>query len=290
MYGPLVIAYLFLGGAAGGSFLVMAVWSLVLHGLFPFRTGEMRLSFRALKSAVYALATATLLAALICLWWDLYHPERALLLLTEGRPTVLTFGAAVLAGQLAVGVLLTLANLFHVRFLNGRVKRVLEVLCVPTSLAVMGYTGVFLYSNIGIPFWHTGTLVGLFFLSALSSGLSVVMLVDYFAQGRTRILRAVKPLQAAHLVCLALEAGFLAAFVSHGFATPAAAPSIATLTSPDILPTALIGAVGFGIVVPFLLEFYALLRTERRAIPVSDFVCLLGALCLRWSVIVCGVH
>ena len=31
MYGTLVIAYLFLGGAAGGAFLVTAVWSLALH-------------------------------------------------------------------------------------------------------------------------------------------------------------------------------------------------------------------------------------------------------------------
>lgn len=290
MYGILVIAYLFLGGAAGGTFLVMSAWSLRLHSRYPFRTGQMRESFRGLKSFVYAAATAALALALVCLLWDLDHPDRALLIFTEARPTVLTFGAFTLSLLLLLGILLTLANLFHVRLLGGRVKRVLELLCIPAAVAVMGYTGVFLYSNIGIPFWHTGTLVGLFFLSALSSGLSVVMLVDYFVQGRTRILRAVKPLQAAHLACLALEAGFLAVFIAHAFATPTAAPSLTALTSPDILPAALIGAVGFGIVVPFLLESYALLRKERRAIPVSDFVCLLGALCLRWSVIVCGVH
>lgn len=290
MYGILVIAYLFLGGAAGGTFLVMSLWSLFLHGCYPFRTGRVRQAFRALRSAVYTTATVVLVVALACLLWDLDYPHRALLVFALARPTPLTFGACSLAIEFALGVLLTLANLFHLRFLGGRAKRVLEVLCVPASIAVMGYTGFFLYSNIGVPLWHTWTLIGLFLLSATSSGLSVVMLIDYFAQGQTRLLGAVRPLQRCHLACLAAELAFMAAFVASAWHNPQAAPSLATLTSPNVLPTAVVGALGLGIVVPFLLESYALLRKEHRAIPVSDFVCLIGAFCLRWSVIVCGVH
>lgn len=290
MYGILVITYLFLGGAAGGTFLVMSVWSLWLHSRYPFRTGQVRQAFRNLKSFVYAAATVALALALVCLLWDLGYPHRALLIFSLARPTPLTFGAFTLSLLLVLGLLLTAANLFHVRWLNGRVKRVLELLCAPAAVAAMGYTGVFLYSNLGIPFWHTGTLVGLFFFSALSSGLSVVMLIDYFSQGQTRHLHAVRPLQRWHLACLAAEFAFMAAFVASAWLNPDAAPSVAALRSPAHLPTALVGALGLGIVVPFLLESYALFRKEHRAIPVSDFVCLVGAFCLRWTVIVCGVH
>ena len=154
----------------------------------------------------------------------------------------------------------------------------------------MGYTGVFLYSNVGVPLWHSPFRVGLFFCSALSSGLSVVMLVDYFSRAEAKLIHAVRPLQQCHLVCLAAELVFMAAFVAAAWTNPQAASAIAVLLSPDVLPTALIGTLGLGIVVPSSLESYALFRKEQRAIPVSDFVCLIGALCLRWTVIVCGVH
>ena len=290
MYGTLIIAYLFLGGAAGGAFLVMAAWSLAFHRHVPHRSDRLRLAFRTLKARVYPAATAILAVAMVCLWWDLEMPHRALLIFLIPRPTVLTFGAAVLACELMLGILLTLANLFHLRFLTGRVKRTLEILCCLCSIAVMAYTGVFLMSNIGVPLWHTPALVGLFFFSALSSGISTVLLIDYFVQGQTYLLRATRPLQRGHLACLALELACLVAFVVATIANPEAGEALALITSPELLPVGILGVIGLGIVVPFALELYALLRKDCRTIPVSDFVCLVGACCLRYVVIVCGVH
>ena len=51
-----------------------------------------------------------------------------------------------------------------------------------------------------------------------------------------------------------------------------------------------IGVIGMGIALPFTLETYSITRKECRAIPVSDFVCLLGGLCLRYCLITCGAH
>lgn len=290
MYGTLIIAYLFLGGASGGTFLVMAVWSLLLHHFYPHRSALVRRDFRLMRGRIYAIATGMLTAAMLCLLWDLDYPDRALMIFMFARPTVLTFGACVLTSLLAVGVLLVLANLFHIRFFTGAFKRIFEVACAILAAAVMGYTGVFLYSNVGIPLWHSPFLIGLFFCSALSSGLSVVMLVDYFSHAEAKLIHAVRPLQQCHLACLATELAFMVAFVAAAWANPQATEAIAVLLSPDVLSTAVIGAVGFGIAAPAALESYALLRKEQRAIPVSDFVCLIGALCLRWIVIVCGVH
>ena len=290
MYGTLIIAYLFLGGASGGTFLVMAVWSLMLHHFYPHRSALVRRDFRLMRGRIYAIATGMLTAAMLCLLWDLDYPDRALMIFMFARPTVLTFGACVLTSLLAVGVLLVISNLIHIRFFTGAFKRILEVACAILAAAVMGYTGVFLYSNVGIPLWHSPFLIGLFFCSALSSGLSVVMLVDYFSHAEAKLIHAVRPLQQCHLACLATELAFMVAFVAAAWANPQATEAIAVLLSPDVLSTAVIGAVGFGIAAPAALESYALLRKEQRAIPVSDFVCLIGALCLRWTVIVCGVH
>lgn len=289
MYSTLVIAYLFLGGAASGAFLVMASWSLAFHKQYPLRSERPREYFRALKARVYAVSTVLLVLALICLLWDLKRPDRALLIFLKPHATPLTFGAYTLALLLLIGVVLMLANVFHLQPLRGRVKQILEIACIPFALAAMSYTGVFLYSNISIAFWHTWSLVGLFLFSSLSSGLCVVMLVDYFSHGQTRHLQAVRPLQRIHLACLVAEGVFIAAFVMCVFANTNAAASVASLMSTNYLPAAVIGVIGFGLVIPFALETYALRCTETRAIPLSDFICLLGALCLRWIIMMCGM-
>ena len=102
MYGTLVIAYLFLGGASGGTFLVTATWSLALHHLYPHRSALVRRDFRLLRERIYAIATAVLAAAMLCLLWDLNYPDRALMIFAFARPTVLTFGACALTALLAI--------------------------------------------------------------------------------------------------------------------------------------------------------------------------------------------
>ena len=290
MFGTLIIAYLLLGGAAGGAFFVMSAWSLGFYRAALAKPARQRRAFKALQARVYVVSLIVLATSIACLLWDLEYPERALLLFTRPRPTVLTFGAYVLATQFALGAALALANALDLASIGGRARKVLEALCCACSVAVMAYTGVFLASNAAVSVWNTWTLVGVFLFSSLSSGVSLTLLIDYFIHDQTLLLRAAKPLQRCHLACLAAEAAFIAAFVASMLANPATSKSVALLLSPDVLPVAVIGVCGFGIAAPFVLESYALTTKESRAIPVSDAVCLFGSLCLRWCVIVCGVH
>jgi formate-dependent nitrite reductase membrane component NrfD len=130
----------------------------------------------------------------------------------------------------------------------------------------------------------------LFLFSALSAGISVVLLVDYFIKDQTLLLRAARPLQRVHIAFLLAEALSLGGFLTIGFLSPAAYKSIALLMSPSMISTTAIGVIGMGILVPLLLETYTLRAKEYRTIPVSDAVCLLGGLCLRYVIILCGVH
>jgi formate-dependent nitrite reductase membrane component NrfD len=285
-----VILYLFLGGAAGGSFFIMSAWSLVFHRNEQNHHYRLKRAFKSLMARCYTISLVLLVFSIMCLLWDLGTPERVLSLFTKPHLTVITFGSYALLLTLLVGILLAIANLFDLALINGRMRKALEFLCCFCSLGIMVYTGVFLATNASVAFWNTWTLVALFLFSSLSAGISIVLLVDYFIKDQTLLLRAARPLQKAHVALLLAETLSLGGFVAVGFLNPAASRSVALLMSPDVLATATVGIVGMGILVPLLLETYTLRAKEYRTIPVSDAICLLGGLCLRYVIILCGVH
>ena len=291
MYSILVIAYLLLGGAAGGAFFTMAAWSLYFHGSREYRrSSRIRRSFRSMKAACYTMAFLMLTVAMACLYFDLGVPKNVHLFFLRPHLTAITFGAFSLGGLALVGGLLVAANVLRPRAMGGRVKKALEALCVVCSLCVMAYTGVYLYSQAAVPAWHSLWLVALFVCSAASGGLSVVLLADWFIQGKTLLLRTVRPLQKCHLAWLACEAASMVGYVLFLLETPGAADALALLLEPRALGMAAIGAAGMGVVAPAALECYALSQRTGRNIPVSDVICLIGGLCLRWCVVMCATH
>lgn len=288
MYGSLIIAYLFLGGAAAGALFVVSAWSFAFrHAEHPVR---LRAAFESLRSRAYTVGFLLLAFAMVCLLGDLGNPGRALMVFFLPHPTVITFGAYTLAIESFLAALLLTASLpnsplvFRERWLD-----IVEALCCIGTLATMAYTGVFLFQG-SIPLWNHWSIVALFLFSSLSSGVSVVLLIDWFTHGQSLLLRATKPLQVCHVACLVAEAVFLTLFVSAAFRNPSADASLDLLMTPEMLAIAGIGVIGMGIALPFTLETYSITRKECRAIPVSDFVCLLGGLCLRYCLITCGAH
>ena len=292
MYSELVIAYLFLGGASGGAFLVMSLWSLMFHSHeHRIHDRRLRLAFRSMKRLVYPTALVMLAVSLGCLFADLKVPGNALLVFLKPHPTPLTFGAFALMVELAIGLMLVVANNLRPRFATGAVKAGLEVLCVFASLAVMAYTAVYLFSQRAVPLWNSPWIIPLFLCSSASSGISVVLLRNWFIEGRTLLLRAVRPLQKAHIAVLLTEVACLAAFSATTWGNSDASESIALLSAPGIAQTVLVGVVGMGLVAPLLLESYSLAFSKQgRAIPISDVVCLIGGFCLRWCLIMGGAH
>lgn len=288
LYGSLVIAYLFLGGAAAGALFVVSAWS------FAFRRSEnsarLHTAFESLRSRAYTVGFLLLTFAMICLLGDLGNPGRALMVFFLPHPTVITFGAYTLAIEALLAALLLAASLPNSPLaLRRRWLDIVEALCCIGALATMAYTGIFLFQG-SIPFWNHWSIIVLFVFSSLSSGVSVVLLIDWFTQGQSLLLRATKPLQICHVACLAAEVVFLTLFVNAAFRNPLADASLNLLMEPEMLAIAGVGVIGMGIALPITLETYSITRKECRAIPVSDFICLLGGLCLRYCLITCGVH
>jgi formate-dependent nitrite reductase membrane component NrfD len=286
----MVILYLFLGGAAAGSLFMMSTWSLAFHRRDHSTNNHLHRAFKSLMARCYTIGFAVLAVAVICLIMDLGQPGLALLLFLKPHPSVLTIGSYALLLELLIGLLLAIANLFDLSAIGARARKALELACCACSLVVMLYTGVFLASNASVAFWNTWVLVLLFLFSSLSAGISMVLLIDYFIINQTILLRAARPLQKAHIAILLAESLALAAFVAVALGNPATSESVALLAEPTILSTAIVGVVGMGILVPLGLETYTLRARECRTIPVSDVICLLGCLCLRYVVVVCGVH
>lgn len=280
--------YLFLGGAAAGALFVMSAWS------FAFRRSEnparLLTAFESLRRRTYTVGFLLLAFAMICLLGDLGNPGRALMVFFLPHPTVITFGAYTLAIEALLAALLLAASLPNSPLaLRGRWLDIVEALCCIGALATMAYTGIFLFQG-SIPFWNHWSIIVLFVFSSLSSGVSVVLLIDWFTQGQSLLLRATKPLQICHVACLAAEVVFLTLFVNAAFRNPLADASLNLLMEPEMLAIAGVGVIGMGIALPITLETYSITRKECRAIPVSDFICLLGGLCLRYCLITCGVH
>jgi formate-dependent nitrite reductase membrane component NrfD len=292
LFDTLVILYLFLSGAAAGSLFVMSAWSLMFHRDDRRQSHHYRLkrAFKSLMARCYTISLVILVFSILCLLWDLGTPARALALFTKPHLTVITFGSYALLLELLIGLLLAITNLFDLSIVNGQARKTLEFVCCFCSCAIMIYTGVFLASNTSVPFWNTWVLVVLFFFSSLSAGISVVLLIDYFIKDQTILLRAARPLQKSHVAFLLAEALSLGAFLAIALANSAAHKSTALLLTPPMLSTTIVGVVGMGIIVPLVLELYTLKAKECRTIPLSDVVCLFGGLCLRYAIVLCGVH
>lgn len=244
-------------------------------------------SFRA---RMHTLCLLLLALAMLFLFWDLGVPERALYIFLHPHATILTFGAVSLLAELIVGGVLTLDSAFRIRIFQGRFRCILNIICCITSLATMAYTGAFLMSNIGIALWGTWTIVLLFVSSSLSCGTALILLVGYFADEQLRCARAMRVFQKLHLVFIAAETISLALFLFVAFTNPAASNACDMLLSPEILPVAIIGVLGFSLIIPAACEGFALLQKGNHAMPVADVFCLCGGSLLRFCIISCGVY
>ncbi len=276
LFSSLIILYLFLGGAAAGALFFISAWSIYRHRNMSQYSERAQAAFKSLRLYSYIIGLVLLVFSILCLVWDLGYPSRAAYLFLRPHFTVLSFGSYILLFEFLIVLILTGANLFKPIFISGQMRKALEYLCGFFSLAVMIYTGIFLATNASVPFWNTWWLVALFLFSSASAGVSIVLLVDYFIKDRTYLLGAAKPLQKAHIVALILESIALTFFLYAAFENPAASKSVELLMDPSILPVAIIGMVGMGIVVPFCLESFNLTVRPYRAIPVSDVICLFG--------------
>ncbi len=155
--------YLFLGGLAGGAYVVGA-----LSDLFKSEDYDV-LS----KSGTY-ISLISIIVGLVLLVLDLKRFQVAPLgILNAYRRfpnSILTVGTWVITVFTVVSLLTTVLWL-----LNGNklVRKILEVIGILLGLSTMAYTGLLLSFSRGSPFWTTPYLPWTFVVSGMLTGLAV---------------------------------------------------------------------------------------------------------------------
>jgi formate-dependent nitrite reductase membrane component NrfD len=264
-------AYFFLGGLAAGSYVVASLATLF---------GDARDRGIARTGHVVSFLAIVLCPPLLIK--DLGRPERFLNMLRVFKPaspmnlgvwTLLAFSGVTTAaffrevlGQ-AWGPIGWLARAVPVRLLAAA--------GVPLACLFGSYTGVLL-SATSVPLWARSRLLAPAFLaSAFSSGVAAISLFGSMTSSPADLARLRQVERAGALAEAAALAGYLRQ-------TDRAA-------KPLLDPTQygrpfLLGAVGLGILVPFLASLSPGLH-RSRATTIVSLCTLVGGLCLRYALV-----
>ncbi len=159
--------YLFLGGLAGGAYMVGALTDLFKKEKYAVLS----------KSGILA-SFVSIVLGLVLLVFDLKRFKVApLVILNAYRRfpgSIMAVGTWIITG-------FTLVSLVTVVlwYLDGwsLVRKIVEVVGVILGLATAAYTGILLSFARGVPFWNSGFLPWLFVLSGLLTGLAISVLL-----------------------------------------------------------------------------------------------------------------
>lgn len=289
--------YLFLGGLAGGTFLVSAI--------VRFLTGD---RFQKLSVASPWISLVALAVGLILLVVEVEKPLQAMMMWKSfvNFSSWMTIGAWLL---FAAAILFFVNSLFStpkiadaicgaIKPLDGvregivKVTLALGALC---GLAVAVYTGILLGAAGSVPLWSSPIIPVLFTVSALDAGASVV-LACLIADGDVakRVSRNLSIVVAGLVI---LEALVLAALL-----TTLSGSSLGATLSVDLLLSGQLSAyfwgllVVVGLAVPFVLTVVELTGVVKGhkvglALHAIAIACaLVGGMTLRALVVAAGLH
>ncbi|MEJ2630987.1 MAG: polysulfide reductase NrfD [Acidihalobacter sp.] len=286
----LVIWYLFLGGL-GAALVAISIFS---HRYYK---ASARLTLWGVISGEVGLAVGSLL-----LLFHLLDPSHAWRVLLPWNvflnPTAwITWGTQFLIWAMVFGLLYIWPILREPKA-GGREHRVAEIcrrfagplawLTIVMSIAVAVYTGLLLRSFPAVALWHNPVIPMLFTVSALSTGLAYLLLVQY------AVLREHGPLARAYerfdILLIVIEM-ILIGFLLYGV-LPGSGSGRA---SAELLMGNMGWVVGFlvlGLLVPLLLEIKGSLRAWNSPAPVmlAAVLVLIGGYLLRHYFLTAGVY
>ena len=162
---------------------------------------------------------------------------------------------------------------------------------IVSSLVLMTYTGLLLYSVGAGTILDTPLTPVLFVLSALSCGIALLFLI-IGARGTTSgFSTAINRLAKADTILICLELILLTLFVvlaAYAASDGVADSPISALLTGTVAPVFWLILVGFGLVVPLIMENVRAIKLENMVIPVSLAV-LSGGFALRWILVEVGL-
>lgn len=251
----LVVIYLFLGGLGAGAYLTS----------FAAEKGWLG-NNSAMQRMGYYVAGPAVGIGTFMLVFDLgqgFSKPWLMLRLVTNFSSVMTWGTIILTIFIFVGLLKGLLT-----FTNRPVPSVLTWFGAFLAIGTGGYTG-FLVSVIkGIPFWNSGLIPVIFFVSALSTGLSITVLLSHVF-GKEKVEKGPEDLThivliAAELVAVAVFMGIMAAGLNGSIAQKSAALIVSGKYALQFWGI----FVGLGLVFP--LAIYTIQHFSSEEIKIED--------------------
>ena len=281
LFGELVVAYLFFGGAGAGACAVLGFLECANASRRPAASLVVpcELMARAWPAALALLGTGAL-----CLMADLGRPERVLSLWLAPRFSVMTLGAWALLASLVLATAFSLAaNVTGLR-LAPAAARVAAIAAMAAGLVTALYTGWLLNALPSVIAFDSWLVPTLFCLSSLSCGMAVVVATASFTGSRGSFAGVLHRLARVDSVLIVAEAAALAAFVAWLASHEGTQAGATALVQGSLAVPFWVLLVGAGLVAPLALE---------RRYPAGDWrvwglwiagCVLLGGLFLRLCV------
>lgn len=297
MFGTLAVVYLFLGGAGAGAIvlcsLIDLVWMKQPFGTAAYVPGPSVASRERIVDFGFLVGFLALAVGIVSLLLDLGRIDRALDLFLSPSPTLLTLGSYALAALVFIGACLALVRFIYLPDVPRSAVVALEVAALVVGAAVMLYTGLLLQTIGGVAFWASPLVPALFVLSSLSSGTALLFAMSCFAERDSASVRMVRGLARADAVLVVLEAVCAAAFVALAGASdhPGVRESFVALAEGNVALVWWFGFVACGLAAPLVLEAVHLCGQGTRVLlGIVAILVLVGAFCLRFSIVEAGVH
>ncbi|MBS7630863.1 polysulfide reductase NrfD [Candidatus Bathyarchaeota archaeon] len=165
-WGILLVAYLFVGGMAGGSYLVAALADLFGKG-----------RYRVLSKSGTYISLLLILVGLVLLVLDLgrfeVDPLSPLNAYINFPNSIMSIGTWIVTGFMMVSLLTSI-----LWFFNGSsiIRKLLEIVGIALGGSTATYTGLLLAFSRGRALWNTPFLPWLFIVSGVLTGLALTFL------------------------------------------------------------------------------------------------------------------
>lgn len=282
IFGPLIVAYLFLGGLGGGALMTLSLLEVANAPRIASRCWLLPSEFFA---RAWAACVVVLGVAVVCLAADLGRPDRAIALFASPEPTPIAVGAWALAAALAVAATFAAANLLEVERLRERIAIAGGVAGAVIGCVVVAYTGVLLYGVVSVLAWQTPLVVALFALSGASCGIALCLGSAAFVESRVPLIRPVRALARIDSAVIVLEAVYVALYMAWLAHSPSTQPAVDALVAGRLRWCFWLALVVLGLATPLAMERFITHSNSRSQLLWVALCVLVGGLALRVVVV-----
>lgn len=277
----LIDVYFFLGGLAGGAFVI----ATIAHVLDARR-------FRDVSRVGYYLALLALIPCPIILIVDLGVPLRFTNMVRAFNPlSPMSMGAWALLGFSVCAFLAALMTLLEDagRARNsGRTKILVGVFGGLFGFFLAAYPGVLLTATAR-PLWAGGHALGALFLAVGASSGAAAMALVLVLIGR-RTAAGLAPLRTMLVLALLIQLLAVVVFVmsAQGSGSLASTRALATLTSGSYSLTFWLGAIVVGSVLPLLIGLVDFKRRSPGLTALASILVLIGGFLVKFVIVAAG--